>query len=87
MRLVHAGFLRAEVKEPFHERLLYLHKALDQLLQDHEVDEVSVETPFYGVNVKSLMQKVTEQGKYAAWISPPPKGVNGQPIDFEYVRL
>jgi benzoyl-CoA 2,3-dioxygenase component B len=37
--------------------------------------------------VKSLMQKVTEPGKYAAWISPPPKGVNGQPIDFEYVRL
>ena len=37
--------------------------------------------------VKSLMQKVTEPGKYAAWISPPPKGVNGKPIDFEYVRL
>ena len=37
--------------------------------------------------VKSLMQKVTEPGKYAAWISPPSKGINKQGIDFEYVRL
>jgi benzoyl-CoA 2,3-dioxygenase component B len=37
--------------------------------------------------VQSLMQKVTDPGKYASWIAPPPKGINGQPIDFEYVRL
>ena len=37
--------------------------------------------------VKSLMQRVTEPGKYAAWISPPAKGINKQGIDFEYVRL
>jgi benzoyl-CoA 2,3-dioxygenase component B len=33
------------------------------------------------------MQKVTEPGKYANWIAPPPKGINGNPIDFEYVKL
>ena len=33
------------------------------------------------------MQKVTEPGKFASWIAPPPKGINSQPIDFEYVHL
>lgn len=37
--------------------------------------------------VKSLMQPVYEQGKYAGWIAPPPRGINSQPIDFEYARL
>jgi benzoyl-CoA 2,3-dioxygenase component B len=36
--------------------------------------------------VISLMQPVTEPGKFANWIAPPPRGINGQPIDFEYVR-
>ena len=38
------------------------------------------------VFVKSLMHPVTERGKMANWIAPPPKGINGMPIDFEYVR-
>ena len=37
--------------------------------------------------VKSLMQKVTTQGKMAAWIAPPERGINGLPIDYEYVHL
>ena len=37
--------------------------------------------------VKSLMKGVLEPGKYAGWIAPPAKGINGQPIDFEYVKL
>ncbi len=36
--------------------------------------------------VISLMQAVTERGKFASWIAPPARGINGQPIDFEYVR-
>ena len=36
--------------------------------------------------VKSLMHPVTERGKVANWIAPPPKGINGMPIDFEYVK-
>jgi len=37
--------------------------------------------------VKSLMKPVVEQGKIAGWISPPARGINGQPFDFEYVKF
>jgi benzoyl-CoA 2,3-dioxygenase component B len=36
--------------------------------------------------VESLMHPVTELGKIANWVAPPPRGVNGQPFEFEYVR-
>jgi benzoyl-CoA 2,3-dioxygenase component B len=34
-----------------------------------------------------LMRPVLERGKFAGWIAPPARGINGQPVDFEYVRL
>ena len=37
--------------------------------------------------VISLMQRVIEPGKFAGWIAPPRRGINGQPLDFDYVRL
>ena len=38
--------------------------------------------------VRSLMRKpVIEPGKFANWIAPPARGVNAQPVEFEYVRL
>lgn len=37
--------------------------------------------------VRSLMTPVTERGKIAHWIAPPASGINGNPFDFEYVRL
>ncbi|MEJ7668798.1 MAG: benzoyl-CoA 2,3-epoxidase subunit BoxB [Casimicrobiaceae bacterium] len=37
--------------------------------------------------VASIMVGVTEPGKYANWIAPPPLGINRQPLDFAYVRL
>ena len=37
--------------------------------------------------VKSLQQRVTEPGKMAAWIAPPDRGINAQPVDYEYVKL
>ena len=37
--------------------------------------------------VKSLMKPVLEPGKFANWIAPPAKGIDGNPVDFEYVRL
>jgi benzoyl-CoA 2,3-dioxygenase component B len=37
--------------------------------------------------VASLMGRVTQPGKFAAWIAPPAIGINRQPIDFEYVRF
>ena len=37
--------------------------------------------------VGSLMHSVIERGKFANWIAPPARGINGHPVDFEYVRL
>jgi len=37
--------------------------------------------------VRSLMQRVNEPGKMAGWIAPPAAGINGKPVDFEYVRV
>jgi benzoyl-CoA 2,3-dioxygenase component B len=37
--------------------------------------------------VKSLMKASLEPGKYAGWIAPPLKGINGSALDFEYVKL
>jgi benzoyl-CoA 2,3-dioxygenase component B len=37
--------------------------------------------------VRSLMQPVHERGKIAAWIAPPRQGINGQPVDYDYVHL
>jgi len=37
--------------------------------------------------VRSLMQRVAEPGKMAAWIAPPERGINNQPLDYAYVRL
>jgi benzoyl-CoA 2,3-dioxygenase component B len=31
-------------------------------------------------------EPVYERGKMANWIAPPEKGINGMPVDFEYVR-
>ncbi len=36
--------------------------------------------------VGSLMQPVVEPGRFASWIAPPARGINSQPIAFEYVR-
>ena len=37
--------------------------------------------------VHSLMHGVFELGKMAGWIAPPERGINAQPLDFEYVRF
>ena len=44
-------------------------------------------TPEDEAYVQSLMQPVTERGTFATWIAPPARGVNSQPVDFDYVRL
>ena len=36
--------------------------------------------------IKGLMLPVLERGKMANWIAAPKRGINGQPIEFEYVR-
>jgi benzoyl-CoA 2,3-dioxygenase component B len=37
--------------------------------------------------IVSLMQQVTEPGKYAGWIAPPKVGIDNKPGDFEYVKI
>jgi len=37
--------------------------------------------------VLSLMRGVHEPGKMAAWIAPPDRGINNNPVDYEYVRF
>jgi benzoyl-CoA 2,3-dioxygenase component B len=38
--------------------------------------------------VQSLMTgRVVEFGKFANWIAPPLRGINSQPLNFEYVRF
>ncbi len=37
--------------------------------------------------VRSLMKPVYEPGKMANWIKAPSRGLNRQPLDFEYVRV
>ena len=38
-------------------------------------------------HVRSLMRRVIEPGKMAAWIAPPDRGINNLAVDYEYVRL
>jgi len=37
-------------------------------------------------HVAALMLPVLEQGRMAHWIAPPLRGINGKPIEFEYLR-
>ena len=37
--------------------------------------------------IQSLMRKVVEPGKMAAWIAPPERGINNLPVEYEYVKL
>ena len=37
--------------------------------------------------VHAISGPVTGAGQYANWIAPPPRGINNQPADFEYVRF
>ncbi len=38
-------------------------------------------------HIISLMKRVDEPGKFAGWLAPPRRGINGQALDFEYVQL
>jgi benzoyl-CoA 2,3-dioxygenase component B len=44
-------------------------------------------TPADKAHVESLMRPVYEPGKIAAWLAPPRSGINGQPLDYSYVRF
>ena len=37
--------------------------------------------------ILSLMHGVNEPGKMAAWIAPPDRGINNNPVGYEYVKM
>jgi benzoyl-CoA 2,3-dioxygenase component B len=37
--------------------------------------------------IASLMQSVSEPGRFASWIAPPKVGIDNRPGDFEYVKI
>ena len=37
-------------------------------------------------HVASLMTAVREPGRVAGWLAAPANGINGRPVDFEYVK-
>ncbi len=37
-------------------------------------------------HIKNLMRPVLEPGKMANWLGAPARGINGKPIEFEYIR-
>jgi benzoyl-CoA 2,3-epoxidase subunit B len=59
---------------------------LDRAEYDRRLDEW-IPSPSDRTFVLSLMQKVIEPGKMAAWIAPPERGINNLGIDYEYVKL
>jgi benzoyl-CoA 2,3-epoxidase subunit B len=38
-------------------------------------------------HIQSLMKRVVAPGKMASWIAPPARGIDGKPLDFEYVKV
>ncbi len=44
-------------------------------------------TPADNDYLLSIMKPIYEPGKFANWISPPNRGIDGQPLEFEYVKL
>ncbi len=53
--LIEQGILRAPTKASVPARLAYLNRGLSEVLDRNTPDLASLETPFYGLNVKSLI--------------------------------
>ena len=62
VKLVAGDCLRAPANVSFERRLLFLHESLHAFLKANRVDEVAIEAPFYGANVKTLMQMCHARG-------------------------
>jgi benzoyl-CoA 2,3-dioxygenase component B len=86
LRLPHKGFHRAIGNFAGH------HISIDGVVMNKEQWERHVPewlpSPEDYKYVQSLMSgRVVELGKFANWIAPPTRGVNNQPLNFEYVRF
>jgi benzoyl-CoA 2,3-dioxygenase component B len=71
---VYAGFRFDPAGEAISEETWRAHKG-EWLPNDHD-----------RAHLQAIMQPVIEPGKFANWIAPPRRGLNAQPLAFEYVR-
>ncbi len=85
LRLPHRGFHRAI------GAYAGLHVSPDGRLLTRQAWEAGVHEwlPTEGdqQHVASLMRPVTAPGRFAGWIAPPARGINGLPVDYQYVKL
>jgi len=86
LRLPHKGFHRAIGNFAGHFISPEGEVLTKEAWQNHERDWLPA--PEDHAFVQSLMiGRVVEPGKFANWIAPPIRGINGQPLNFEYVRF
>jgi benzoyl-CoA 2,3-epoxidase subunit B len=86
LKLPHKGFHRAIGNFAGHYISLDGEVLSKEAWKDHEHEWMP--SPEDYKYVQSLMSgRVVELGKFANWIAPPSRGVNNQPLNFEYVRF
>jgi benzoyl-CoA 2,3-dioxygenase component B len=86
LTLPHKGFHRAIGNFAGH----FISPAGESLTEDawKRNEHVWLPSPADYAYVQSLMSgRVVETGKFANWIAPPMRGINRQPLNFEYVRF
>ena len=85
LKLPHRGFHRA-IGAFAQRKVAPDGSLLDQADWDRQRDQW-LPTAADGAYLASIMQPSVEPGVFATWIAPPRRGINGQPLGFEYVRL
>jgi len=86
LKLPHLGFHRAIGNFVGHHITPDGEVVTEEGWKRHQYDWLA--SPEDHAYVESLMGgRVTELGKFANWIAPPARGVNNQPLNFEYVRF
>ena len=69
LALLHQGTLSPPAKSSVPARLAYLNQGLRDLLEANEPDLAALETPFYGLNVKSLIVLSQARGALLAEVA------------------
>jgi benzoyl-CoA 2,3-epoxidase subunit B len=86
LALPHKGFHRAIGNFAGHFISLDGQVLTEEAWKKHEYEWLPSQQDY--AFVQSLMSgRVTEPGKFANWIAPPSRGINNQPLNFEYVRF
>jgi benzoyl-CoA 2,3-epoxidase subunit B len=86
LTLPHKGFHRAIGNFAGHHITPAGEVISEEAWKEHEHEWMP--SPADYAYVQSLMSgRVVELGKFANWIAPPSRGINNQPLNFEYVRF